>query len=280
MQKITALINGIQGEPFPTFTLRIENTLSLMTSFGFEVNFVRYEEYLANPWKTDFIIVQRFVSKEVESSLKLAQAIITKARSEQTIIIYDIDDNFEEMNYSMSAEFPGDLRIIELFKKSSNLVLVSTLSLQKSICSNIRTFVLPNYLKENPPLGKDFSEQSEIVLGYVGNFDRLPDIITVLIWFSENHQSKKKIVLDSLGISERTLSKLMELLPNIEFRNSATIEYSKLHQWISKRKWTASISPLSDSNFNASKSVIKVIDYSWNSAPMGISGVGEATELF
>jgi hypothetical protein len=139
---------------------------------------------------------------------------------------------------------------------------------------------MPNFFFKEPTHLRSLSPSDEIVLGYVGNVDRILDLITILLWFSESLRNRRRIVLDSLGFSDEILKTLKEILPDIEFRNSDPIEYQNLHYWIADRHWTASLAPLEENKFNACKSAIKLIDYSWNLAPIAISGVGEVAEMF
>lgn len=279
-RRIIAIVNGIDGQSFPTFTIRIENVFKQLKSQGFELNFMKYDEYLRTSCKADYLVVQRFVSQEVGSSIKLAEALVSKAKNESSFLIFDVDDNFEELDHVMSLKLFKNIEIYDYLKIHADLILVSTTELQKKLEIYTRTFLMPNYMIQDPINSKSFPLGNEIIFGYVGNTDRILDLITVLVWFYEHIGNKNRIVFDSLGMSDEGLRMFRDVLPGIEFRNSTPVKYEDLHHWISQRNWTASIAPLEENPFNSCKSAIKLIDYSWNSAPIGISAVGETNQLF
>jgi hypothetical protein len=279
-RQIIAIVNGIGKFAFPTFTLRVERMLEEISRFGVEVLVMTYQQYLSQTFNSDFLVIQRFISAEVGRSLPLADAIINKATAEGALIIYDLDDDFENMSEFMRLQFTNEILVYESIKPKANIITVSTKNLQEAIGLQYKTFLLNNFFLQDPTHLKARKPRHNLVLGYIGNSDRLLDLVSVLIWFSDHFGSSKQITLETLGFRSDILNELETIFPSISFKNFDALDYSKLHTWIADRRWTASLAPLASSSFNEAKSLIKLIDYSWNLAPIGASEVGEAAELF
>jgi glycosyltransferase involved in cell wall biosynthesis len=208
-------------------------------------------------------------------------AVISRARAENKLVIYEVDDLIVEVPHdhiSRSAFEPVLAKILRGIVEA-DAVITSTPVLREYLANfNPNIWLIPNLiddaiwkLKSPPPVGQP---EKSVVIGYMGGGSHLPDLEMV-----------KPVLLRLLddygpGIEVRFwgVQPPGELLehPSVAWFPLNILDYAEFADYLVQQKCDIFIAPLLDNLFNRCKSQIKFLEY----AVMGVAGVYSRLEPY
>jgi glycosyltransferase involved in cell wall biosynthesis len=231
--------------------------------------------------QADLVVIQRDFPRW-ETAYR---QIVTVARAEGKLIIYEADDLLLELpedhpdrpiNYYSRALLPMLRAILE-----ADAVTAST----RFLCDYLRPFnpnisLLPNYLADsiwplspppNPPITDGGrvrpSPAAPIVIGYMGTTSHTADLEILSGVFRELlEQYGDKIALRFWGIQPPSE---VSGLPNVEWIPLHILSYTQFVEYFAAQTCDIFVAPLTDSRFNQSKSPLKFLECS----ALGVPGV-------
>ena len=230
---------------------------------GHEVRLQDTLEFEDIDW-CDVLIVQRI------GETKLARAF-EYARSRDKLTVYDLDDDLwslastNQVKEYWSQERLGGLATV---LRAADRVTTSTQPLALLLgayCSDVR--VIPNMLPQEdwPSVGKDFDHAAPIVVGWAGgvsHYQDLKEVADVLGQLLDRHPG---IEVHLAGAEEEWVA------PHERLKYLESVRLEEYAGLLSG--FDIAIAPLCDNRFNASKSDLKVLEYSMIGLPAVASKV-------
>ncbi|WP_082817982.1 methyltransferase domain-containing protein [Variovorax boronicumulans] len=270
---------GADGKPFGASHIRLLLPLShpsiqekFTLSYGVELP----------GFSVDLVVVERGWRHDADFS---DQARLLKHLEVLGIpYIYATDDNLLDLNSQPGApDYPSarQRQIMIRFAREAAGVLVSTDALKCRMARlNANIQVVGNYLDErlfefdalrNRLESRRASDDSSLVIGYMGTYSHLEDLLMIAEPLRRFlHARKDSVRMEIVGIGDEALVRgvFNELPVRVLKVPVDQVEYPKFMQWMQREvKWDFAIAPLIESGFNDCKSDLKFLDYSANNIP-------------
>jgi glycosyltransferase involved in cell wall biosynthesis len=250
-------------------SLRLVGPLS---AAGIKINWrMPHQDYDANLLAgSDIVVFQRDFPRFVDQYVQ----IHSDAYSRNIPVIFEIDDLLWELpedHPDRETRHYTDALLPMFFAAwAADGITVASEGIQRYLTwLNPKIFVLPNYLDselwsfKNPERG----QRDSIMIGYMGGDSHQPDLEMVekpLLDILERFQGRVKFktwgLKPSPALFDHSLVEWVDLSPG---------DYAGFARFFSEQKFDIYISPLGDSQFNRSKSSIKILEYT----SLGITGV-------
>ena len=203
--------------------------------------------------------------------------------------IYSIDDNLLDLNLQPGCrQSPTTVQrnLVRVFIRSAAGVIVSTSYLAQRLAPlNRKVLVLPNQLDETlyRRAGKRGAGApgGELVIGYMGTFSHLDDLMMIAQPLRKVLASHpKQVRLELVGVARA--DELLAMFPGVNVRvlevPGSSVRYPEFVGWMQQFiHWDFALAPLELNQFNRSKSDIKLLDYGILGIP-GIFSRGPAYE--
>lgn len=229
----------------------------------------------------DIVIIERTWKPGV--TLSMAEALVAQARSDQTCLVYSIDDNLLDLE-----TIPLQERMVaRYFCRAADGVIVSTEMLKERLCRlNSNILVVPNALDERlfggdnqqPPREK--ADPGRKTIGFMGTFTHDTDLMMVLQPLHEvfrKHAGQLELQLVGGIGNPAVLRTLQNLSPQVLKVPVYDVAYPNFVPWMKHNiAWDLAIAPLDDTYFNRFKSDIKFLDYS----ALGIPGIYSKVPIY
>ena len=207
--------------------------------------------------------------------------------------IYEIDDNLLDLNAGPGAPgypSPEQRQIIIRFARDAAGILVSTEALKRRMARlNSNIYVVGNHLDERlfdfDLLKKKIEQRqesgnSELVMGYMGTFSHLEDLLMIvepLRRFLRAQRIPVRMEIVGIGDEELVRGLFNDLPVSIVRVPAGQVEYPEFIRWMQREiQWDFAIAPLVSNEFNDCKSDLKFLDYSLNRIP----GIYSATKSY
>jgi len=213
--------------------------------------------------KPDIVITQRFWGKDATS----ANSFFTTTRKLGIKVIYDLDDDL----LSLPDKHP-DKKYADAQKESiiailaiCDLATFSTQNLEKKyrhICS--QSSVLPNHLDEKlwissqrAPVSLKKTNLRLLYMGTLTHDEEVNFLSSIAKKVKKKYGSRFTFVL--IGGTARPVS--ASIWERLDPPVDSTSNYPKFVAWLARQSFDIALAPLMDSEFNKSKSSIKLMDY-------------------
>jgi hypothetical protein len=274
--RITFIRNESSKLLTPSYQIRLKPLIGFLQKRAYSVNEVTLVDFLRDPSFSDVIVFQRYISEDSKNNKHFLSMALHELRSNCEILIWDLDDDL----YELASRHDDDPETVMLqkFRDDADILTVSTQRLQEKEFYSQKAFLLPNHPLKEMKKTRYLHRKHAIKVGYLGNFDRGSDLLTLLAILADKYPSQK-ICIYSYGVPLRFSVRVKTLSKFFEIHSYPTMDYESILNHYSRLRLHFSIAPLSDTVFNQSKSAIKFIDYSVNSAPILISRVGEISDI-
>ncbi len=219
--------------------------------------------------QADAVIFQR----EFPKNLPLYDQIISKARSTDKFVLYEIDDLLFDLPDSHPERtqelYNAALMPMMAAMSEADLVLVPTETLGKVVEGyNHNVVILPNYLDDSiwqfkQPVRK--ASDATVTIGYMGSDSHTPDlsiIASVLRELLAAYEGKLK-----LEVWGTPLPSELQGVEGVSWHPSPTNIYTDFVKFFQTLEFDFVIAPLADNLFNRCKSGLKFLEYSAIGAP-------------
>lgn len=189
-----AFLEGVGGG---TAHYRCRTPGGALARAGWDVSYIEDDD---DSWGADVLVVNRFVADWLPAALRELK------RRTRTLVVYDIDDWYEEIpGYNRASRNiqPEQHDLIRECMALADLITVSTPALAEGYAHLGRTVVLPNYLDPEVWTGNEKyrTPRSRVHVGWVGVFaDRAGDVDLLRPWlgrFLERHPGVRFVVAGS-----------------------------------------------------------------------------------
>lgn len=235
----------------------------------------------------DAVVVERCWRSNV--TLEKAEKLVSAIRRNGSAFIYTLDDNLLDLHDNQPWQaFPTDEQrnVVRYFLRHADGVIVSTHALKSRLSGlNRNIFIVPNALDERlfPECGRvaplDDEGNSRLVIGYMGTYSHLGDLMMVLEPLRSILQRfQGRVEFQMVGVS--TDFRLPDIFSGLPFRaldNRGCHAYPDFVAWAAGNlHWDIAIAPLEDNAFTRCKSDIKFLDY----ALLGIPGIYSDVEAY
>lgn len=228
----------------------------------------------------DVVIVERMWKPNI--SLRLAEDLIKRVRTDKACLIYTIDDNLldlkpeEPLRKGFTTE---QLMAVRYLAREADGIIVSTDCLKDRLTKfNNKIVVVPNALDERLVGDRTLSPNSATVkngrkvIGYMGTYTHDADLMMILQALRETlrrHLDTLELQLIG-GIADPAMIQAFNGLPIKVLNVGNNVEYPDFIRWMTQTvQWDLAIAPLEDNPFTRCKSDIKFLDYS----VLGIAGI-------
>ena len=195
--------------------------------------------------------------------------------------VYSIDDNLLDLNLQPGRrQYPTAVQrnLVREFIRSAAGVIVSTSHLAQRLAPlNRKILVLPNQLDETlySRVGKRGagSPGGELVIGYMGTFSHLDDLMMIAQPLRKVLASHpRQVRLELVGVAQA--DELRAMFSGFDVRvlevPGRAVPYPEFVGWMQQSmQWDFALAPLERNHFNRSKSDIKLLDY----GILGIPGI-------
>lgn len=237
---------------------------------------------LPEPGTAHSIIIQRQAGQLTIEELTLW---LEKWRATGSRLIYEIDDNLLDSKGLKERGFKGDTELlakkVRWLATNADQVIVSTPTLEKILREyNNQVYTIPNRLDSDlwrigkPRLtGKGVYQKKDgdpIRIGYIGTPTHTTDLTMIADVMKKIEKTfGNKIEIEVIGGFQNTkplFGKRIALPKNTDYPNFV----NWLHQRVN---WDIGIIPLTDDQFNKSKSYLKFIEYTALGLPAIVSNV-------
>jgi hypothetical protein len=217
----------------------------------------------------DFVVVQRCCTQSQFEFIQVCQKLDMK-------IVYEIDDNLWNLPKENPAEqiFTSWRQGFNICIRMVDVVSVSTKELAKVVKSNVKNMVnlktgkhIPIVVTENkmdtrlfaPPL-----RQEKLTVGWAGSSSHIGDLglVTDAIINIASEKEHSEVMFEFRGCDPPSI---LQRLPTFRHRLWSNVaEFSsRMPSW----GWTIGLAPLTDHEFNNSKSGIKLYESAWCKVP-------------
>jgi len=266
------------GTPTPCAYIRLIQPLSHPTITG-DFDIILADQNSIVDLKPDIIITQRFALGDVATATRVS----THARAIGARLIYDLDDDLINLprSHPDAAVLRPLAKVVRYMLDIADVVWVSTSHLANSLASlRPDARVMENRLDERlwayAPHALP-SRQNPIRILAMGTATHDRDfalIVPALTRLKREYQDR--LVIEVLGMTSQ--SSLPEGVSRIGAPTSALRSYPSFVQWLTTAQpsWHIGLAPLLDTNFNASKSAIKAMDYS----ALGLAVLASDTSVY
>jgi GT2 family glycosyltransferase/glycosyltransferase involved in cell wall biosynthesis len=209
----------------------------------------------------DVALVQRTQVEDVE----LADRIVQSARKSGTRLVYEIDDDLFAMTplHPEHAKYASATKGARMIAAAADAVIVSTPTLRHKLLQyNPRVLLQSNYIDERlwitAPRPTPPSDCVRIV--YVGTSSHQPDLAFLGRVVRElPPEIRRRIQIDVVGVAENGGTDWFNTVP---IPAECAASYPRFVRWIIREnRWHWGVAPLLDTEFNRSKSALKVLEY-------------------
>jgi hypothetical protein len=97
--RITIIVNESSNIPSPSYQIRLKPLYRYLQKSKHIVNEVKFLEFLQNPFFSDVIIFQRFISEDVRQDNLFLSIAIQELRNNCKTLVWDIDDDLLELAF-------------------------------------------------------------------------------------------------------------------------------------------------------------------------------------
>ena len=275
--RIVLIRNEYSTHLTPSYQIRLTPLARYLYGKDHTISELNWTSYLSQPIEADVIIFQRFASEDLKTNLGLLPTIIDILRMNSQVLIWDLDDDLFQLPDTRTNSRELN-QVLEDIIVKSDIITVSTNTLNLKQNLQNKSFLFPNYPQHRIVKNKFSRKRHSIDIGYLGNFDRISDILFVLKTL-DNSYPQRKVNFHTYGLPNNLKVEVKASNKGILIHSYEKMPYLKALKHYSKLNLHFSIAPLSQNCFNESKSAIKYIDYMSNKAPILISRVGEISDI-
>jgi GT2 family glycosyltransferase/glycosyltransferase involved in cell wall biosynthesis len=247
-------------------------------AIGGELDIVVADAENALYYRADLIITQRYAVPDIAA----ADALATHARDNGMTLIYDLDDDLLHIpiTHSDAAELRPKARVVSRMLRRADQIWVSTPALARAIApERDDALVLPNALDERLWLAPPRVSRAPggplriLCMGtatHDGDFALIqPGLARLKEVFGD------RVTIDMLGVTGR--SDMPHWINRLGMTQMGNASYPGFVHWITRQPgWDVGLTPLADTPFNRSKSMIKTLDY----AALGLAVMASSVEAY
>ena len=214
----------------------------------------------------DVVIIERLLNRDV--SFQAVDILLSQVRRDGVCLVYETDDDFIHCGPYAHLGYRDLLAqkcLAMQLARECNGVITSTERLKAALAAfNDRIIVVPNAIDERLYDAKHSpSPPDRNVIGYMGTLTHERDlelILKPLRTAAMSSQFELELVGGVLETQARSMfwrfpMRVLDVGPNTEYPSFISWMQRELH-------WDLAVAPLEDTEFNASKSDIKFLDYS------------------